>query len=74
MQFARISNISGTTFTLERNLRITSNSADTVSNLADARRIYVPGGDIYEIRTINASGLDLVFAVEAIIDEGETIS
>ena len=74
LQFARISNISGTTFTLERNLRITSNSADTVSNLADARRIYVPGGDIYEIRTINSSGLDLVFAVEAIIDEGETIS
>jgi hypothetical protein len=73
LQFCRIASISGTTFTLERNLRIASNSGDTVANLSDARRLYIPGGDIYEIRTINNSGLDLVFAVEAIVDEGETI-
>lgn len=74
LQFARIASISGTTFTLERNLRATSNSGDTVSNLADARRVWLPGGDIYEIRTVNYSGLDLVFAVEAILDNGETIT
>ena len=74
LQFARIVNLSGTTVTLERNLRVTANTGDSVSNLADARRIYVPGGDIYEIRTVNYSGLDLVFQVDAIVDEGEIIS
>lgn len=74
LQFARIASISGTTFTLERNLRATSNSGDNVTNLSDVRRVYIPGGDVYEIRTINASGLDLVFSVEAIVDEGETIT
>lgn len=74
LQFCRIASISGTTFTLERNLRIASNSGDTVANLSDARRLYIPGGDIYELRSINASGLDLVFAIEAIVDEGETIA
>jgi hypothetical protein len=74
LQFARVAGLSGTTLTLERNLRLASNSGDTVTNLADARRQYIPGGDIYEIRTHNFSGLDLVFAVEAIIDNGETIT
>ena len=74
LQFGRIANISGTTVTLERNLRATSNSGDTVTNLADARRVYIPGGDVYEIRGVNYSGLDLVFAVEAIVDNGETIT
>jgi len=73
LQFARVAGLSGTTLTLERNLRAASNSGDTVTNLADARRIYIPGGDIYEIRTVNFSGLALVFEVEAIIDNGETI-
>jgi hypothetical protein len=74
LQFARVAGLSGTTLTLERNLRIASNSGDAVSNLADARRQYIPGGDIYEIRTHNFSGLDLVFAIDAIIDNGETIT
>jgi hypothetical protein len=38
------------------------------------RQVYLPGGDFYEIRPVNYSGLDEVFRIEAIIDNGETIT
>jgi hypothetical protein len=73
MEFNRIVAISGTTFTLEFNLRLAAASGATFSNLADTRSQYIPGGDIYEIRAVNYSGLDLVFEVQAIVDEGDQV-
>ena len=73
MEFNRIAAISGTTFTLEFNLRLAAASGATFSNLAEIRTLYIPGGDIYEIRAVNYSGLDLVFEVHAIVDEGDQV-
>jgi hypothetical protein len=72
-QWGRIVQISGLVITLERDLRAGNDNGDNVVSLADARRVNLPGGDVYEIRCVNYSGVDCVFAVEAIIDEGETI-
>jgi hypothetical protein len=77
IQWNRIALIGGTsnlTFTLEFPLHINANNGDTISNLADVRQVYLPGGDVYEIRPVNYSGLDEVFCIEAIIDNGETIT
>ena len=73
-QWGRIAQISGSVITLERDLRAGNDNGDNVVGLADARRVALPGGDVYEIRCVNFSGLDCVFAVEAITDEGETIA
>jgi hypothetical protein len=73
-QWGRIVQISGSVITLERDLRAGNDNGDNVVSLADARRVNLPGGDVYEIRCINYSGVDCVFAVEAITDEGETIN
>lgn len=77
IQWNRIALIGGTsnlTFTLEFPLHINANNGDTISNLADCRSVYLPGGDVYEIRPVNYSGLDEVFRIEAIVDNGETIT
>ena len=73
MEFNRIVAFSGTTFTLEFNLRLAAASGATFSNLAEIRSLYIPGGDIYEIRAVNYSGLDLVFEVQAVVDEGDQV-
>lgn len=73
-QWGRIAQIAGSVITLERDLRAGNDNGDNVVGLADARRVPLPGGDVYEIRCVNYSGLDYVFAVEAITDEGETIA
>jgi hypothetical protein len=73
MEFNRIVAFSGTTFTLEFNLRLAAVSGATFSNLAEIRSLYIPGGDIYEIRAVNYSGLDLVFEVQAVVDEGDQV-
>ena len=73
MEFNRIVAISGTTFTLEFNLRLAAASGATFSNLAEIRSLYILGGDIYEIRAVNYSGLDLVFEVQAVVDEGDQV-
>jgi len=36
--------------------------------------LYIPGGDVYEIRAINNSGQSMVFAVDALEMPGETIT
>ncbi len=74
VEFARIINIASTTITVERPFRTAHSIGDRVTNLADVRQVYIPGGDIYEIRCINTSGQSIVFAVDAMIDEGETIT
>jgi hypothetical protein len=74
VEFARIVAISGNVLTLERGVRIAHNSGDRVTTMADAFPVYIPGGDIYGIRCINNSGQALVFAVDAAIDESETIT
>lgn len=74
VEFARIINIASTTITVERPFRTAHDIGDRVTNLADVRQVYIPGGDIYEIRCINTSGQSIVFAVDAMIDEGETIT
>jgi hypothetical protein len=71
-EFVRIAAISGTTVTLERNLRAAHSSGDLVTNLADVAAVYIPGGEHYEIRCINNSGQSMLFAIDAVIDEGET--
>lgn len=73
-EFNRVLSISGSVLTLERNLRVAHNSGDDVVTMADVQRIWLPGGDIYEIRTQNNSGQSLVFRVESQVDTGETIT
>ena len=75
VEFVRlVENTTGTTWRLERNLRVAHSSADRVTNLADVRAIYVPGGDHYEIRCINNSGQPIVFAIDQVTEEGDTIT
>lgn len=74
VEFARVTNIATNTLTLERNLRVAHNSADRVTSLADVRAIYVPGGEHYEIRCINTSGQSIVFAIDQVTEEGDTIT
>jgi len=74
VEFARIVNIATNTLTLERNLRVAHNSGDRVTSLADVRQIWIPGGEQYEIRCINNSGQSIVFAVDMVVDNGDTIT
>ena len=74
VEFARIVGTAGTTLTLERPLRIAHNNLDRVTTIPDVRQIWLPGGDHYEIRCINNSGQSLLFAIDAVTDEGETIT
>jgi hypothetical protein len=72
VEFSRIVAISGSVFTLERPLRLAHNSGDAVRSLADIYTQWIPGGDIYEIRCINNSGQDLLFAIDAEVESGYT--
>lgn len=74
VEFARIVAIATNTLTLERNMRLAHNSADRVTSLADVTAIWLPGGDVYEIRCVNNSGQAMVFAVDAVVDMGDTIT
>jgi len=74
VEFARIINIATNTITVERPFRTAHSIGDRVTNLADVRQVYIPGGDIYEIRCINTSGQSIVFAVDAVTDNGDTIT
>jgi hypothetical protein len=74
VEFARITNIATNTITVERPFRTAHSVGDRVTNLADVRQVYIPGGDIYEIRCINTSGQSIVFAVDGVADPGETIT
>lgn len=75
VEFVRlVENTTGTTWRLERNLRVAHNSADRVTNLADVRAMFVPGGEHYEIRCMNNSGQSIVFAIDQVTEEGDTIT
>lgn len=74
VEFARIVSIATNTLTLERNLLVAHNSADRVTSLADVQSIWLPGNERYEIRCINNSGQSMVFAIDAVTDEGETFT
>jgi hypothetical protein len=74
VEFARIVNIATNTITVERNFRSAHQVGDRVTSLADVRQLYIPGGDIYEIRAINNSGQAMVFAVDALEMPGDTIT
>lgn len=74
VEFARIVSIATNTLTLERNLLVAHNSADRVTSLADVQSIWLPGNERYEIRCINNSGQAMVFAIDAVTDEGETFT
>ena len=72
VEFCRIVAIASAVFTLERPLRLAHNSGDAVRSLSDVYTQYIPGGDIYEIRCINNSGQDLLFAIDAEVESGYT--
>lgn len=74
VEFARVFSITGSTLTLERPLRVAHANGDAVTNLADVVEVNLPAGDIYEIRCCNNSGQPIVFAVDAICDEGATVT
>jgi hypothetical protein len=74
VEFARIVSISSNTLTLERGLRVAHNSSDRVTSLADVAQVYIPGGDHYGIRCINGSGQSMLFAVDVVVDDSETIT
>lgn len=74
VEFARVVSIASNTLTLERNLLVAHNSADRVTSLADVTAIWLPGNERYEVRCINNSGQAVVFAIDAVTDEGETFT
>lgn len=63
---------SATVLLLERAVRVAHNVADRITTMANVQKIYLPGGDHYDIRCQNNSGQSLVFRVEAVIDNGDT--
>ena len=73
-EWNRITSISGTNITFERAFRSNKNTSDLLTNLADVQRMFVPGGDHYEIRCINPTAQSIMFAVDAVIDNSETIT
>ena len=74
VEFARIFSIAGLVLTVEKNFRVSHNATDIVTNLADDRQMFIPGGDIYEITCHNNSGQSILFEVYATTDNGDTIT
>lgn len=74
VEFCRILSISSNTLTLESPLKMAHTSADRVNSMADMFSIWLPGGDIYEIRALNNSGQALIFAVYAQVYASDTVA
>ena len=74
IQWNRIVSGATTSWTMERNHRVANLSGNSVSNLADVRRLWIPGGDIYECRFVNYSSISYAVQLLAIVDKGETIT
>jgi hypothetical protein len=74
IQWNRIASGATTSWTMERNHRVANLSGNSVSNLADVRRLWIPGGDIYECRFVNYSSISYAVQLLAIVDKGETIT
>lgn len=74
IQWARIATTpSGTTLTLEEPLKLSVANGSNVVNFAETRTQYLEGGDIYDLRFQNYSGISLVIQCEAIIYNGYNI-
>jgi hypothetical protein len=74
VQWNRISGGSGTSWTVERNWRVANANGDNFTNLADVRKIWIPGGDQYEFRFVNQSSIGYVCQLFSQVDNGETIT
>lgn len=72
VEFARVVLVSTNTLTVDMAFKTSHNAADRVTTMADTFRTWIPGGDIYDFRAVNNSGQDLVFALYAEIDNGDT--
>lgn len=72
VEFSRVHSISSNTITPEFAALIAHNNADRVTTQGDVFVTWLPGGDVYEIRPLNNSGQDLVFALYAAVDNGDT--
>ena len=74
VEWARIVSISSNTLTVEYNFATSHNANDRVTTMGECFEMWLPGGDIYEIKAVNNSGYDLLFALDAIVDEGDTVT
>lgn len=72
VEFSRVASISSNTITPEFAVSLAHNSADRVTTQGEVHVRWLPGGDVYEIRAINNSGQDLVFALDVAVDNGDT--
>ncbi|NBW23385.1 MAG: hypothetical protein EBR82_87120, partial [Caulobacteraceae bacterium] len=74
IQWNRIASGATTSWTMERNHRVLNLNGNSVTNLADVRRVWLPGGDIYECRFVNYSSIPYIVQLVAVVDKGETIT
>jgi hypothetical protein len=74
VEFNRIVDITSSVLTVERNFRVSHNAGDRVTNLADVQKVWIPGGEFYEIRCVNNTGQAMVFAVDAATYVSDTIN
>lgn len=74
VEFARILAISGNVLTVDFDFAVSHDAADRVTTMGDVITQWLPGGDIYEIRAVNGSGQALVFALDAVVDNGDTVT
>jgi hypothetical protein len=72
VEFARVVLVSTNTLTVDTPFETSHNAADRVTTMADRFRTWIPGGDIYDFRAVNNSGQDCVFALYAVVDNGDT--
>lgn len=75
VEFTRVFSLSGSVITPEFDLAAAHNNSDALTTGADVfADFWLPGGDVYEIRPLNNSGQDLLFALYAAVDNGDTSS
>lgn len=72
VEFAKVLLVSSNTLTVDTPFLVTHNAADRVTTQGDVFRTWIPGGDIYDFRAVNNSGQDCVFALYAVVDNGDT--
>jgi hypothetical protein len=74
IEFAQVADLTTSTITIDRSggFRVTHNSGDTITWGADVGRIWIPGGDIWEITPVNNSGQTLIMGVDAAVYASDT--
>ena len=73
-QWNRIAFGATTAWRTQRNHRVLNLASNSVTNLADVRQVWIPGGDIYEFNFVNESSIPYVVQLLAVVDKGETIN